>query len=212
MYIIADTHFGHANIVLFEPIRLTNIQIDGHIDHDEWLLENWNNTVSKEDTIIHLGDVAFKDSYKIAKKLNGNITLIVGNHDKKEHIRYYKTLGWNIIDKIILDIPQHHKIFNTLNKEFSKDELSHELLCCKVIDINNHRVMFSHFPVFDNNPYDKKYKKITNILDKIYTLTNCTLNIHGHTHSKKSNFKHSVNVSVECIGFKPKRLSDIISS
>ena len=77
-------------------------------------------------------------------------------------------------------------------------------------DIDDNRVLFSHFPVFDNNSYDKKYQKITNILNRIFILTHCKINIHGHTHSKSSNFQDSINVSVENIDFYPMGLSGFL--
>jgi len=56
--------------------------------------------------------------------------------------------------------------------------------------MGNKRVIFSHFPIFDDNPYDKKYSIITTILEYIFKETQCNINIHGHTHSKiaKENF------------------------
>ncbi len=66
------------------------------------MIDTWNDTVRDNDEVLHLGDFAFKDNYKIAEKPKGNITLIVGNHDKKEHIIFYKKLGWKIIENIYL--------------------------------------------------------------------------------------------------------------
>jgi len=39
---------------------------------------------------------------------------------------------------------------------------------------------------------------------------NCKLNIHGHTHSKNSSFKNSINVSVEHLNLKPILLVDLL--
>ena len=110
---------------------------------------------------------------------------------------FYKKLGWKIIDKLILDIPKPHIIQNKLKKEFSKDELNDPLLACLVTDINNKRVIFSHFPVFDDNPYDKKYRKITKILEFIFNETKCKVNYHGHTHSKRAKEDFCLNVCLE---------------
>ena len=64
-FIISDTHFGHRNILEFEPCRLTQMRIDGYEadEHDQWMVDNWNATVKPEDTVLHLGDFAFKPGY-----------------------------------------------------------------------------------------------------------------------------------------------------
>jgi len=52
---------------------------------NESLIESWNKVVSPNDIVYHLGDVAFM-SYekfnKILHRLNGEINIILGNHDK----------------------------------------------------------------------------------------------------------------------------------
>jgi len=57
---------------------------------NEVLIRNWNERIRKEDTVYHLGDFGFGDYSKILKRLNGNITLIRGSHDK------YLSRYWNI--------------------------------------------------------------------------------------------------------------------
>ena len=50
------------------------------------LINRWNNKIRKDDTVIHLGDFAFGSKEEIKElrnKLNGNIILIRGSHDKK---------------------------------------------------------------------------------------------------------------------------------
>lgn len=53
---------------------------------DEVLIENWNNTVGSDDTVFHLGDFSYGGSAewtRVLERLNGNIYLIMGNHDMK---------------------------------------------------------------------------------------------------------------------------------
>jgi len=200
-YIVADTHFRHTNMNN-KPSRKIIARKNGYSKFDEYLIDTWNKTVNEDDNILHLGDFAFRDGYQNAKELKGNITLLIGNHDKKEHIIYYKKLGWKIINKIILDIPKPHLIQNKLKKEFTKDELNNDLLACLVCDINDKRVMFSHFPVFDDNPYDFKYSEITKVLEYIFKETKCDLNIHGHTHSIKAKEEFCKSACLELNEFK----------
>lgn len=81
IWFTSDTHFGHANILKFCSRPFDNIQA-----HDECLISNWNSVVGKDDTVFHLGDFAFAQrAYirEIIPKLNGNIHLVIGNHDFK---------------------------------------------------------------------------------------------------------------------------------
>ena len=79
-FITSDTHFSHYNIIKFNERPFTSI-----LEMNNTMIENWNNVVSKEDNVYHLGDVGFgnpKIINEILYKLNGNIHLIVGNHEK----------------------------------------------------------------------------------------------------------------------------------
>ena len=81
IWLTSDTHFGHANIIKYcaRPFKSTE-------EMDEVLIKNWNERVSDADIVYHLGDFAWGTiGYweKIRAKLNGNIHLIIGNHDER---------------------------------------------------------------------------------------------------------------------------------
>lgn len=78
-FFTADTHFLHPKIIDIcgRPTTIKN--------HDEWLIDIWNSTVDKKDTIYILGDFSLgnrKRSEIILDKLHGNKVLILGNHDE----------------------------------------------------------------------------------------------------------------------------------
>lgn len=80
-YYIADTHFGHANIIRFDerPFKDT-------LEMEQTLIKNWNERVTKDDVVYILGDFCWgteKDWLRILDKLNGAKVLIKGNHDLK---------------------------------------------------------------------------------------------------------------------------------
>jgi calcineurin-like phosphoesterase family protein len=53
---------------------------------DEEIIHRWNETVKPGDEAYILGDVSFhslEDTVKLLKRLNGNLHLIAGNHDKR---------------------------------------------------------------------------------------------------------------------------------
>lgn len=80
IWFTSDTHWGHENV-----IKYCNRPFKSADKMDEALITRWNTKVKPEDTVYHTGDFAFLDAERIGKiidRLNGNIYLIFGNHDK----------------------------------------------------------------------------------------------------------------------------------
>ena len=80
-FFTSDTHFNHANI-----IRFCNRPFKDLEQMNEVMITNWNNAISKDDTVFHLGDFCLGSAAewtKILDRLNGKIYLIMGNHDLK---------------------------------------------------------------------------------------------------------------------------------
>jgi len=216
-FIISDTHWGHKNVLKYEPIRLEISNQHGYgSDVDTLMIDKWNENISEEDTILHLGDLFFKNKESqfeldTLNSLNGNKLLLIGNHDRP---KYYNKLDdkWFIIDNIIIDnfSENFNDLRNNLSKKFELSQKEKRLLVCFITTINNKRILFSHFPLFNNNPYDKKYNKITDALEYLYNKYNCDLNIHGHTHSYNSIFENSINVSVENQNLTPIKIKELL--
>lgn len=78
IWVISDTHFGHANI-----IKYCNRPFANPLEMDEAIIENWNKVVKDEDIVYHLGDVYFgkKNPSNWMHRLKGRKRLILGNHD-----------------------------------------------------------------------------------------------------------------------------------
>ena len=89
----SDLHCHHKRIVEFTN-RGTETTTE---DHDDWLVKIWNRDVTNQDEIYHTGDLSFASKYSdladFISKLNGNITLIKGNHDKTEFLNRLKGDG-----------------------------------------------------------------------------------------------------------------------
>ncbi len=91
-YIIADTHFGHKNIIKY---------CDRPLNHDELMFDNWLKTVSIDDTVLHLGDLTFKSRvYMNLNALPGHKYLLRGNHDQKP-TEWYQDMGFEITPRRI---------------------------------------------------------------------------------------------------------------
>ena len=87
IWFTSDTHFRHANIIKHCPWRAEagGFAPDDIEAHDRWILDRWNSTIGKKDTIYILGDFAFAPAEHVKRllgKLNGKKFLILGNHDK----------------------------------------------------------------------------------------------------------------------------------
>ena len=78
-WITSDHHWGHANI-----IRFCNRPFYDLKEMDDYMVMKWNEVVSKEDIVYHLGDIFWSErsAIEILPLLNGEIHLIPGNHDK----------------------------------------------------------------------------------------------------------------------------------
>lgn len=102
-WIISDMHFGHKNIINLEKRPFSSLE-----EMDEAIINNWNSTVDKLETVYVLGDVSFYNMEKtkeIINKLNGYKILIMGNHDKERTRNWWLDIGFDEVINypIILD-------------------------------------------------------------------------------------------------------------
>lgn len=81
VYFTSDTHFNHTNIISYCQRPFKNID-----EMNERIIANWNEIVSEDDIIFHLGDFCLGGAAewtRLLDRLNGKIYLIMGNHDRK---------------------------------------------------------------------------------------------------------------------------------
>lgn len=100
IFVTSDTHFGHRNILKFEPRPWKEIE-----DMDEELIQRWNKVVGKNDIVIHVGDVFLcgaKRAEYIASRLNGRKILVLGNHDSFSK-KKYTDMGFDVRNYLYLD-------------------------------------------------------------------------------------------------------------
>lgn len=89
-WLIADTHFFHANIG-----RYCN-RPNGWQD---LIIANWNRFIQPGDIVFHLGDLAFgrkEDIEALLPVLNGELYLIRGNHDRRG-VSSYEAIGITVV-------------------------------------------------------------------------------------------------------------------
>ena len=81
IYYTSDQHFDHTNVIKFDNRPFSSVE-----EMNEILVNKWNETVTKQDTVYILGDFCWgkADRYRyFLSKLNGTKVLITGNHDLK---------------------------------------------------------------------------------------------------------------------------------
>lgn len=96
VWFIADTHFGHWNIV-----KYCNRPFESVEDMERVLIHNWNSKIRKDDKVFMLGDFALcgkADIVRIGRQLNGRKTLVFGNHDGASKNTYYEA-GFEYVSK-----------------------------------------------------------------------------------------------------------------
>ncbi len=102
-FICADLHFGHANMMKFNPDTRQYRDAD-HMN--AMLVQEWNAAVGVDDLTYILGDFAFLRPDKataIARMLNGRKILVQGNHD-------HKLLNDNTFRNCFEEVHMYHEI------------------------------------------------------------------------------------------------------
>lgn len=95
IWLVSDTHFGHQREFIYGPRGFDSIW-----EHDKQIIKNWNELVSWDDEVYHLGDVMLGDnSYGLSclKQLSGQIHIIRGNHDTDARLELYKDC-YNVVE------------------------------------------------------------------------------------------------------------------
>lgn len=210
-YLISDTHFGHKVIQDFEPTRNTLLETLGiqeqrvitTAEHDEALIKLWNETIKPGDLVIHLGDFSFAKPDRYTSRLNGDIVLVKGNHDRSSDVNRYKRCGFaKVIDgfEVLQNVPYGKYLPD--NSRFTGLYWNGYLL--------------THYALWSKDEYDNQREdgdliaEAKDELEELYPWdSDSTFNIHGHLHSKLSDYAMAINVSAEAIGFKPIHYSEL---
>ncbi|MFC1800926.1 2'-5' RNA ligase family protein [Nanoarchaeota archaeon] len=97
IFLTADQHLGHGNIIHYctRPFIFSKRPQE----MDKVLINNWNNVVSKKDTVYFLGDLTcchqkLNVTNNYLKKLNGKVVFLEGNHDPEKEYEKYQILEY----------------------------------------------------------------------------------------------------------------------
>jgi calcineurin-like phosphoesterase family protein len=123
-YVISDTHWYHDNIVKYcgrdkqiQELRgVTGPRVDKYT-HNYYMIDRWNATVKPDDQILHLGDVFSwfgngpeRFENEVLPRLNGDIFLVLGNHDLEE--QWYTQRGIVVLDPFVAKVGGRTVSFN----------------------------------------------------------------------------------------------------
>jgi len=91
VYFTSDLHFFHDREFIWKPrgfkdVNEMNVEIE----------KRWNALIGEDDHVYILGDLmlggASNKGMDILKRLNGNLHIVIGNHDTDNRISLYRTL------------------------------------------------------------------------------------------------------------------------
>ena len=93
IYISSDLHLNHDKPFIYTARGYSSVE-----EMNKDLITKFNNTVTDEDEVYILGDLCLGgadsliDNFKMLSQLNGNIHIILGNHDTETRRKMYEAL------------------------------------------------------------------------------------------------------------------------
>lgn len=180
VYFTADLHLGHRNIIKYCNRPFSSVE-----EMNQTLIDNINETVKEEDTLVCLGDVAMCSKSELRKWLSQikcqDRHLLLGNHDRMSHmLEHFHPL--NITD---------HKYWHIEVPWSSK----YWTFWC------------SHIPYNENKPDTRGFLRPSMPEGMPPDFILC-----GHVHERwKHNSLKNINVGVDQWDMKPVSASDLLS-
>lgn len=142
VFVISDLHLNHKNMAIKRGFK-------NEIEHDNFIIKQWNKVVSKKDTVWILGDITMEKSqpYPLLDQLNGYKKVVLGNHDRPQHVpellKYVNSVCGMIKYKgfILSHCPIHESEIGRFKKnihghvhENSLPDSRYVNVCCEVVN------------------------------------------------------------------------------
>lgn len=94
IYFISDTHFFDQRMI--HNLTFARREFFTVNQMNEAMINSWNNVVTNDDTVYHLGDIALignnrqshEQLLELLKRLNGKIIFLKGNHDTRATFKF----------------------------------------------------------------------------------------------------------------------------
>ena len=174
-FFISDLHFGHAKIISLCSRPFLSIE-----EMDEYLIQEWNKVVHRDDQVYIVGDAMFravKPPEYYFERLKGKKHLIIGNHDKSwmkkvDLSKYFNSVEWMTVVNTgkgnatlchfpTLDYEGKYMIHGHIHAKADKLEYwdflkSHEAMLNAGVDINGYKPVLIDEMIENNKQFKKK--------------------------------------------------------
>jgi len=90
VFFISDTHFTQRRKIALRQVPFQTLE-----ESDAEIVRRWNQKVSKNDVVYHLGDFG---NYEKIKELNGKVILICGNYEKADYGRDFESFRDSLLE------------------------------------------------------------------------------------------------------------------
>ena len=107
IYFTSDLHLCHDKEFVYKPRGFNSVD-----EMNNEIVRRWNLVVGKGDTVYVLGDLMLNDNNKameLIKTLNGEIHIVLGNHDTDKRAGLYKGLP-NVVEVAYAIKLRHNKM------------------------------------------------------------------------------------------------------
>ena len=94
IFVTSDTHFWHNREFLWQPRGFNSV-----LEMNKEIINRWNSVVRYDDEVYLLGDLMLNNNdegMRCLRQLNGNIHIILGNHDTDTRVDLYRDARYNI--------------------------------------------------------------------------------------------------------------------
>lgn len=87
LFFASDFHFGHDNVIKFDKRPFKNVN-----EMHRTIIDNWNSVTNDDSITYYLGDLSygkkmgFEYLKSLLQELNGEIRMILGNHDRLDQL------------------------------------------------------------------------------------------------------------------------------
>jgi calcineurin-like phosphoesterase family protein len=177
----ADLHLGHAAVLTYSRRPFATV------DHmNEALVDGWNETVTDDDEIWVLGDVALgkiDDTLALVSLLRGRKHLVAGNHDRPWHGHSHRADGWS--------------------ERYLEAGFETIIQGTAWLKLGRRRVLLCHFPYVGDSAHVDRFVEHRPIDRGAWLL-------HGHVHQTFKQRGRMINVGVDAWNYRPVSESEIV--
>jgi calcineurin-like phosphoesterase family protein len=168
-FFVSDLHYGHnKDFIYTKRLNLVSKKLYSSVqEHDEGIINAWNNTCNKESIVFNLGDVCFNDSdgknFKaLMRRLNfAKHYILWGNHTsghRQIYLEIMKAAFPEFIQEGDNGLEITHEIYPlAYNVDGNPDKQVIFVPSYIEVQINSTKLMLCHYPIISHNGVGKGF-------------------------------------------------------